>query len=199
MRIWPGAETRKFDVPRFALQHQKICFGTLASCKFKSQPVYRTVTLQPPPYQAGQPRANGLTTRQTIQLKNTTQPKKHPGTERQKSQLSLTSPVKLFFPAMATNGISGEAGFAPLLEALSTLQRQAAPPQKEEAHRYLETFQKSVSCYRSFLLARRRGHTTDVFSSLDRPKLGRSPLPSYSPKKLLRKRSSSRPRPLRAR
>jgi transportin-3 len=60
---------------------------------------------------------------------------------------------------MTTNG---EAGFAPLLEALSTLQRQANPPQKEEAHRYLETFQKSVSCCRSLLMARQRGHTTDI-------------------------------------
>lgn len=39
---------------------------------------------------------------------------------------------------------NGAAGFAPVIEALSTMQSNADRSKKSQAHEYLEKFQKSV-------------------------------------------------------
>lgn len=46
---------------------------------------------------------------------------------------------------MATNGSGAEQAYAPVLTAMSTM-RSGIREQKEAAHAYLESFQKSVRC-----------------------------------------------------
>jgi len=42
------------------------------------------------------------------------------------------------------NGVTAEQAFAPVLAALATMQSSAEASQKQQAHEYLEQFQKSV-------------------------------------------------------
>lgn len=42
--------------------------------------------------------------------------------------------------------MNGDSGYAPVLAALATMQANVDKAQKEQAHQYLEKFQKSVGC-----------------------------------------------------
>jgi transportin-3 len=51
---------------------------------------------------------------------------------------------------MAANGNGAEQAYAPVLTAMSTM-RDGVREQKEAAHVYLESFQKSVCCFHTAL------------------------------------------------
>lgn len=80
---------------------------------------------------------------------------------------------------MATNGNGPEQAYAPVLTAMSTM-RDGMREQKQAAHAYLESFQKSVgSCFDDFAPFPRRNQEAHRFC---RQKPGRLLLGFCNPK-----------------
>lgn len=63
--------------------------------------------------------------------------------------------------AAATMNGSGQAGFAPVLSALATMQSNVDRSQKGQAHTYLEQFQKSQEAWSSTFAILQSPQATD--------------------------------------